>query len=199
MDLENWTPKTELGKLVKAGQITNIEQLFSFNSPILETEIIDVLAPNLESINLDVKRVQRTTDCGRKTTIFAVVAVGNKDGCVGVGTGKAQEFALAIQKAQNAAKKNMIYIKRGCGDWECTCGENHSIPFNVQGKCSSVRVEIRPAPKGSGLVAQETIKKILYLAGVHDVYSRTEGKTSTVQNTAFATIDALKKLTKWKG
>ncbi len=190
---EEWIPKTELGRKVKNGEITSIEQIYQQDKAILEPEIIDTLLPDLKDEILDIKMVQRTTDSGRKGRFRVVAAVGNKDGYVGVGIGKATEIRSAIGRAIRNAKKNIIHIRRGCGSWECGCGENHSIPFKVSAKYGSTSIELMPAPKGTGLVAGRTAKKVLELAGVKDAWSKSRGHTSTRFNFAFATLKALEK------
>jgi len=190
--LEIWTPKTKLGKLVKAGEITNMEEIYQRNLPILEPEIADVLIPNLEDEVLKLKMVQRTTDSGRRGSFHITAAIGNKNGYIGVGTAKGQEPRPAIEKAIRNAKKDVIHIGRGCGSWECGCKQDHSIPFKVSGKRGSVFIELKPAPKGTGIVAGKTAKKVLELAGIKDVWSHSSGQTGVVFNAAFATFNALK-------
>jgi small subunit ribosomal protein S5 len=124
----------------------------------------------------------------------AFVVVGNEDGLVGIGKGSAVEARDAVAKAIQRAKLNLIKVKRGCGSWECGCGEPHSIQFKTKGKCGSVRVELLPAPKGVGLVADNESKKILRLAGIKDVWVKTFGNTASRINLISAIYDALKKL-----
>jgi len=193
-----WVPKTALGKLVQKGEITSLEQIYERDMAILEPEILDLLVPNLQDEVLNVKMVQRTTDAGRKGSFMVTVAVGNKDGYVGVGTGKGNEVRPTIDRAIRHAKKNIIHINRGCGSWECNCSTGHSIPFKVRGTDSSAKIELLPAPKGTGVVAGKVAKKVLELAGVKDVWSTTTGNTRTAYNTAFATLAALEKARKMK-
>jgi small subunit ribosomal protein S5 len=101
--------------------------------------------------------------------------------------------AKAIRKAIRVAKLNIIEIRRGCGSWECGCGRPHSVPFQVTGKSGSVRITLMPAPRGLGLAAGDVAKKVLKLAGVSDVWSRTSGQTRTTVNMAKATFDALRR------
>jgi small subunit ribosomal protein S5 len=77
---------------------------------------------------------------------------------------------------------NIIPVRRGCGSWECTCGEPHSLPFTVYGKAGSVEVVLFPAPKGTGLVVGPALKTLLTFAGIRDVWSRTKGATYTSEN-----------------
>ena len=192
--MEEWVPKTKLGWMVKNKEITNIEDIFVSGKKILEPEIVDILVPNMQEEVIQLKPVQRVTDSGRKMRWFATVAVGNKDGIVGIGMGKGNEVKQAIEDATKKAKMNIIKVWRGCGSWECGCGEPHSLPTNVEAKVSSVYVKLKPAPRGLGLAAGHTVKTILDLAGVKDVWSFSRGQTDTIENTAQATIKALSTL-----
>ncbi len=196
--LVEWVPKTRTGKLVLAGDVTSIEQLYDKNLPILESEIVDMLVPDLQEEVLNVKAVQRTTDSGRKRSFLVTAAVGNKAGYVGVGTGRGLNVRPAIQKAVENAKLNIIAIRQGCGSWECGCGLGHSVPYKSKGKCGSVRMTLIPAPKGTGIVAGRTARKVLELAGIKDVWTKTKGDTRTVFNFAVATLDALKNIRRKK-
>lgn len=86
---------------------------------------------------------------------------------------------------------NIIQIQRGNGSWESSVGPGTSVPFKVQGQAGSTRVTLMPAPAGKGLVIGETGKRVLTLAGVNDVLSRTKGQTRTTINYAAATFNAL--------
>ncbi|MCE4608498.1 MAG: 30S ribosomal protein S5 [Caldisphaeraceae archaeon] len=190
--LDMWIPKTQVGKMVKEGRITSIDEIFRRNLPILEPEIIDVLLPNLKMEIIDVTLVQKMTDAGRVSKYRATVVVGNEDGYVGVGKSKARQFRDSISKATRNAKLNITPVRRGCGSWECTCGEPHSVPFVVSGKSGSVTVILKPAPKGTGLVAGDVAKRILRLAGIKDVWVNSFGETRTSYNFARATYMALR-------
>ncbi len=196
--LTAWVPKTRTGKLVQKGDLTTLEQIYEKNLPILEPQIIDVLVPDLQEEVLNVKAVQRTTDSGRKRSFMVTAAIGNKSGYVGVGTGRGLNVRPAIEKAVENAKLNVLAIRTGCGSWECGCGMGHSVPYKVDGKCGSVRITLIPAPKGTGIVAGGTAKKVLELAGIKDVWTKTRGDTRTVFNAAFATIDALRNIRRQK-
>ncbi len=191
--LEEWVPRTRLGKLVAEGKIKTIDEALASGLPLKEPQIVDILLPNLEDEVLEISMVQRMTDSGRRTKFRVTAVVGNRDGYVGVGVGKAAQVAIAIQKAINDAKVNIFKVRRGCGSWECGCGEEHSIPFKVTGSAGSVRVTLIPGPKGLGIVAGEVAKKVLELAGVKDVWTFTRGQTKTTINFARATYDALRK------
>ena len=193
--LEEWEPRTKLGKLVKEGQITDIHEIFRKGYQIKEPEIVDVLLPevNLRENQevLDIALTVRMTDSGRRIRFRVLAAVGNRDGYVGLGIGHGKEVGIAIRKAINYAKMNIIEIKRGCGSWECRCRRPHSIPFAVEGKEGSVRVKLMPGPRGLGLVIGDVGKKILSLAGVQDVWSQSLGETRTTVNFAKAVFNAL--------
>jgi len=191
---EEWEPKTNLGRMVKEGQITSIDEIFDRGLPIMELEIVDSLLPDLEEEVMDVNLVQRMHKSGRKVNFRVIVTVGNKKGYVGLGQGKAKEVGPAIRKAVDDAKYNIIKVRRGCGDWGCVCGREHTVPFKVEGKVGSVRVTLIPAPGGVGLAVGDVGKTILGLAGIDDVWSRTSGQTQTTINFAGAVFDALKKL-----
>lgn len=195
----DWVPKTRLGWLVKEGKITSIDQIFAMNLPIKEPEIVDYLLPDLKHEVINVNIVQRQTDAGEVSRFQVVVAVGNEDGYVGVGVGKAKQIREAIEKAIVDAKLNIVPVRRGCGSWDCSCSDPHSVPFKVRGKCGSVVVELLPAPKGVGLVAADVAKVVLRLAGIKDVWTRTYGRTRTTLNFARAVWDALRNTYNFKG
>lgn len=190
--LETWVPRTRVGKMVVEGKITSLKEIFDRNLPLLEPEIVDYLLPDLKYERLDVGIVQKVTDAGRRSRFRVVVVVGNEDGFVGVGSGKARQYLVALRKALRNAKLNITPVRRGCGSWECRCGEPHSIPFTVQGKSGSVVVVLKPAPKGTGLVAGDTAKAVLRMAGIKDVWTETFGKTKTTLNFAKAVVNALR-------
>ena len=145
--LESWKPKTELGKQVKNAKIKDIEEIFQKNYKIFESQIIDLLLPNLESDLINIgqskgkfgggkrrpwRQTQRKTAEGNVPTFACMIVVGDKNGHVGLGYGKAKETVPAKQKALRTAKLNLIKIKRGCGSFSCTCSEQHSIPFKTE-------------------------------------------------------------------
>src|SRR5512136_548038 len=192
-NLEAWVPKTRLGKMVQEGKINSIDEVFLSGLKISEPQIVDALLPDLQEEVINVNLVQKQTDAGEKSRFKAIVAVGNRDGYIGLGSGKASQVRNAIEKASVAARLNIVPVKRGCGSWECGCGKPHSVPFQVEGKCGGVRVVIVPGPRGLGLVASEVSKTILGLAGVKDLWMRSYGSTRTVPSYACAIFDALKK------
>jgi len=148
-----WTPKTTLGKLVRSGKITDINEVFEQGHIIKEVGVVDTLLPNLSEEIIEVGRVQRVTDSGRRMRFRVVTAVGNGDGFIGIGEAKGKEAGPTIRKAIERAKLKIHPIKRGCGSWECGCGNPHTVPYKVAGKSGSVKVELSPAPRGVGFVA----------------------------------------------
>ena len=191
--LEEWTPRTRLGRLVLEGKISSLEEVFAEGMKIREPEIVDLLLPNLEEEVIHVSIVQKQTDAGEKTRFKSIVVVGNSDGYVGLGSGKADQVRTAIEKAASDARLNITIVRRGCGSWECGCGQPHSLPFETVGKSGSVTIRIIPGPRGLGLVASEIAKVILRLAGIKDCWTRSYGQTRTVPSFAYAVFDALKK------
>tara|TARA_B100001564_G_C20636437_1_gene669932 strand:+ start:409 stop:1173 length:765 start_codon:yes stop_codon:yes gene_type:complete len=194
MALRKWEPKTRLGQMVMAGKVLTYEQALATGLPIREVEIVDALIPNLEDDVIKVNMVQRMTDSGRRVRFNVMACVGNRDGYVGLGMAKAKEVAAAIRKAIIAAKLNLISVQRGNGSWESSAGPGTSIPFKTQGRAASTRVTLMPAAKGKGLVIGETGKRVLDLAGISDVLSRTKGQTRTTINYAGATFNALQNM-----
>jgi small subunit ribosomal protein S5 len=83
-------------------------------------------------------------------------------------------------------------VKLGCGSWECRCDQPHSVPFKVRGRGGSVTVEIIPGPRGLGLVAGGNIRKLLKLAGLKDVWTKSKGSTNTMNSTSKAVLNCLR-------
>ncbi len=210
--LEVWKPITELGKKVKSGEITDIEQIFSSGERILEPEIVDSLIPDLTNDLLLIgqakgkfgggqrrifRQTQKKTREGNRIQFATCALVGNKNGYVGVAFGKSKETVPARDKSIRKAKLNMIKIRRGCGSWEGVADSN-SIPFAVTGKCGSSEITLMPAPKGTGLCVEKECAKILGAAGIKDIWSKTKGQTKTKVNLIKACMEALEKLSEIK-
>lgn len=211
--LENWVPRTELGRKVKNKEITSIDEILNNGCKILEPEVVDMLLPNLSVDLLEVgqskgkfgggkasiwKQTQKKTCETSRISFTAFAVVGNRDGYVGVGYGSAKETVPAREKAIRNAKLNIIKIRRGCGAWACDCKEPHSIPFKVDGKSGSVEFNMLPAPKGTRLKAEKKCAKILEFAGLKDTYTKVRGQSSTKLNLFKSCFEALKKLSKVK-
>ncbi len=158
-NIEAWQPKTELGRDVKERRVTSIEQVFHDGRRIEEPEIIEVLLPDLNNEVIEIANVQRMTKNNRKMKYRATAIVGDGKGHVGVGSGKDVEVKAAIESAVLDAKSNVIPIIMGCGSWQCQCGTKHSLPIKVTGRCGSVEVILKPAPRGLGIVANPASKE----------------------------------------
>jgi len=187
-----WVPRTSLGRMVLEGKITSLDEIFSQGYKIREAEIVDTLLANLRQEVLNINLVQKQTDAGEKSRFKALVVVGNNDGYFGLGTGKAKQVRSAIEKGTVDAKLNIFPVRRGCGSWQCDCGEKHSVPFRVIGKCGSVTIELKPAPKGVGVVASEVPKAVINFTGIRDCWVKSRGSTRTTPSFAQATANALK-------
>ncbi|MFP4111642.1 MAG: 30S ribosomal protein S5 [Candidatus Woesearchaeota archaeon] len=207
--MDSWTPKTEIGKGVKSGKITDIDQILDKGLKILEPEIIDVLMPGADIDLLLIgqskgkfgggqrrvfKQTQKKTNEGNKPSFATCAVIGNRNGYIGIGYGKSRETVPAREKAFRQSKLNVIKIRRGSGSWESGGGNPDSIPFKVTGKTGSVEVTLIPAPIGTGLCIEKECAKMLELAGIKDVWSKTKGKTKTKLNHVKACFEALKKL-----
>lgn len=190
---EEWKPRTKLGKMILEGRVSSIEEVFTEGLKIREPRIVDVLIPDLQEEVININLVQKQTDAGEKSRFKAIVAVGNRDGYVGLGSGKAQQVRTAIEKAAMDARLKITLVRRGCGSWECACGKSHSLSFEARGKCGGVEIALIPGPRGLGVVASEVAKIILGLAGVKDCWTRSYGSTRTVPSFACAVFDALRK------
>ena len=92
----------------------------------------------------------------------------------------------------------MISVSLGCGSWECNCGTRHSLPLITKAKCGSAEIILKPAPRGVGLAASATVRNVLELAGVKDMWTFASGRTRDKYNMALATYEALNKLNELK-
>lgn len=137
--------------------------------------------PEFDQKILEIRRVTRVVSGGRRMSFAVSMIIGDKNGMVGVGTGKANDTALAIQKAVKEARKNAISIKRT---------DTLSLPYDVKAKYCSSEVMIFPN-KGKGLVAGAAAREILAIAGVRDVTSKVISGSKNKLNTARAVIKAL--------
>ena len=137
---------------------------------MFETEIINI------------GRVTKVTKGGRHFRFSATVAVGDRKGQVGIGTGKANEVPDAIKKAEQAATKNVVRV---------SIIDNSTISHEAIGVRGASKVMLKPASKGTGVKAGGPVRAVLELAGVKDILSKSLGSNTKI-NMAFATLEALK-------
>lgn len=155
--------------------------MFDPNDEIIEEEIIT--EEQYEEETIDISRVAKTVKGGKRLKFRVLIVTGNGNGLVGVGLGKSDQIPLAIQKAINSAKRDLIKVPL----------KGKTIPYDVKGKCGSTVVYLAPAVSGTGIIAGGAARKILDKAGIKDVIGKIYGSSNGV-NVAKATIDALKQL-----
>ncbi len=132
---------------------------------------------------VEVRRVTKVVKGGRTLRFSALVVVGNKKGLVGYGLGKAAEVSVAVEKATQAAKKNLIKVPM----------VNGTIPHEIVGKYSSTKILMLPSKQGTGVIAGGAARSILELSGLKDITTKTHGSTNKI-NGVKATINGLTSL-----
>lgn len=140
--------------------------------------------PEFDSKMVDIRRVARVMAGGRRFNFSVTLVAGDHKGRVGVGIGKAGDTTLAIDKAMNNAKRNMIKVPMT---------KDNTIAHEVSAKYGSSQIVIKPA-KGRGLVAGSAVRNVLFLAGVHNVNAKIISRSKNKLNIARAAILALKQL-----
>lgn len=146
----------------------------SKNAPVKEIK-------EFEEEVLELSRVTRVVKGGRRLRFRATVVIGNRNGKVGVGIGKSDEVVGSIQKAISDAKKNLIVVKM----------DGSTIPHDVSMKYKSASILLMPAAPGTGIIAGGTIRRVVELAGIKDVLSKSFGTTNKIACSR-ATLEALK-------
>ena len=136
-----------------------------------------------EEVMVDIGRVTKVVKGGRRFRFTALVVVGNRNGLVGFGFGKAKEVPDAMRKAVDDAFKNIIEVKR----------KGSTIPHDVEGKFNASRVLLRPASEGTGVIAGGSARPILELAGIKDILTKSLGSNNSA-NVVRATLKALSML-----
>ena len=132
---------------------------------------------------VQIRRICKVVKGGKKLGFRAVVVVGDSEGTVGVGVGKANEVSSAIRKSVEDAKKHQIKVPM----------VGKTIPHNTEGEWGASKVIIRPAPTGTGVIAGGAVRTVLELAGIADVVAKSIGASNAI-NTARATIEGLRAL-----
>jgi len=187
---EKWVPCTKLGRLVQQGKIKSLESIYLFSMPVKEYQIVEYfLGSALKDEVMKIMPVQKQTRAGQRTRFKAFVVVGDSNGHVGLGVKCAKEVATAIRGAIILAKMSVIPVRRGY--WGNKIGKVHTVPTKVTGKCGSVTIRLIPAPRGAGIVAARTPKKVLQMAGIEDCYTASRGSRKTLGNFVKATFYAL--------
>lgn len=138
--------------------------------------------PEYDQKILAIRRVTRVVSGGRRMTFSVALAIGDRKGMVGLGTGKAIDTSMAIQKAQKAAKKNMLKLR---------LTPTMSLPHEIAAKYSASSVMLMPN-RGRGLISGSATRDMLLLAGIKDVTSKIQSGSKNKLNNARATMEALK-------
>lgn len=150
----------------------------------MKRTIIDPSQLELEDNVVTIKRVTKVVKGGRNMRFTALVVVGDKNGHVGAGLGKATEIPEAIRKGKEAAEKNLV---------EVPIDENGSVPHDFNGKFGSASVLIKKAPEGTGIIAGGPARAVLELAGYKNIRTKSLGSNNK-QNVVLAAIEGLNNL-----
>ena len=148
----------------------------------MKREIIDASNLELEDSVVNIKRVTKVVKGGRNMRFAALVVVGDKNGHVGAGLGKAAEVPEAIRKAKEDAIKKLVKVD---------INENGSIPYDYTGKFGSASVLLKSSPEGTCIIAGGPARKVLELAGYKNIRTKSLGSNNK-QNVVLATIEGLK-------
>lgn len=147
----------------------------------MRREMIDASQLELEETVVSIKRVTKVVKGGRNMRFAALVVVGDKNGHVGAGLGKATEIPEAIRKGKEDAMKSLITVP---------IDENKSIPYDITGKYTGAQVLLKKAPEGTGVIAGGPARSVVELAGISNIRAKSLGSNNK-QNVVLATIEGL--------
>ena len=145
--------------------------------------IDEALAVDVEDDVVAINRSAAVVKGGRRFSFSALAVVGNRDGLVGIGYGKAKEVPSAVEKSVKDGRKHLMRVVR----------DGTTIPHQVEGVFCSSRVRLIPAAPGTGIIAGKAVRKVVQLAGITDILTKNYGSTNAL-NVVKATMDALSKL-----
>ena len=181
----SWIPLTKLGILSKC-TINNIEQIFYYSVPIKEDKIIDnIFLNNYKTLKEECISIKNIG----KNKFKAIVIIGDSNGHIGLGVKTSDDMEKAIKDAGKEARLNIIPVRRGF--FEKKEIKVYTITNKVEGKSGSVKVQLIPAPKGTGLSVTKEAKKIFQFAGIEDIIMKSYGNKNNLENLLKAIYNAL--------
>lgn len=178
--IKNEEAKQDVKTDEKANVIKNSKP--SYNKPQKSTFVKKQISPQgFEEKVVQIKRISKTTKGGRSLRFSALVVIGNKQGEVGYGLGKSIEVPDAIKKAIKNANNNIVKVK---------INKNGTVYHENIGRHGAGKILVKPAPKGTGIIAGGPVRAVVELAGYHDIYTKCKGSNTPI-NVIRATIKGL--------
>lgn len=132
---------------------------------------------------IQVNRVSKKTKGGNKMSFSVLMVIGDRKGKIGVGLGKAQDVVTGIKKAASRAKKNLFYVPL----------TGTTIPYEIRFKLGAAQILLKPAPKGTGIIAGGAVRAVVEAVGIKDIVSKILGSSNKASN-VYATIEALRRI-----